>query len=547
MRMVYVAASMLAVATVGSPGTPRTLAAQDLDAAADAAAERAEEAPDLPAAIDPDDIDRTIESLRAEFGVPGVAVAVVRGDSVAHARGYGVRRMGGDGGEARRDGGQDHDDPVDEHTLFAIGSATKAFTATLIGTLVDEGLLGWDDSVADRLPGFRLRDPATTAGLTIRDLLAHRSGLPPANLMWLTSPSTDPDTLLHRLRRLEPAAGFRSAFTYQNLLYVAAGRIAEEVSGRPWKVLLSERLLRPLGMARTTATPGDLVDLPNVATPHVLVDGAARSVPYRDIDHVGPAGSIHSSAADVARWLRFLLAGGTWAGKRLIEEATLAETTTPQMVVPPDPVMAAFHPVARLQAYGMGWFISDFHGTTLLAHGGGIDGMSALMAWVPEAELGVAILTNLQTATPPTWIFGMLYGVLDAALGAEPTDWRTPAASLDALFIEMMGGGAEPERVAGTRPSHGLDAYTGTWTSPTLGEAAIALENDRLVFRHGTLTSTLEHWHYDTFRARWEDVAWRTAAGSGWITFRLDRSGTPAELELVAIPGEAERFVRADD
>lgn len=539
MRMVYVAASVLAAATAGSPGTPRTLAAQDLEAAADATRDPAD-------AVDADDIDRTIESLRAEFGIPGVAVAVVRGDSVAHARGYGVRRMGGDGGEERRDGGKGHDGPVDEHTLFAIGSATKAFTATLIGTLVDQGLLGWDDRVADRLPGFRLRDPATTAGLTIRDLLAHRSGLPPANLMWLTAESTDADTLLRRLRELEPAAGFRSAFTYQNLLYVAAGRITEEASGRSWDALLAERLLGPLGMVRTTATPGGLVDRPNVATPHVLVDGAARPVPFREIDHVGPAGSIHSSAADMARWLRFLLAGGAWDGERLIEAATLAETTTPQMVVPADPVMAAFHPAARLQAYGMGWFISDFHGMTLLAHGGGIDGMSALVAWVPEAGLGIALLTNLQTSTPPTWIFGMLYDVLDAALGVEPTDWRAPAASLDAMFTEMMGRGVEPERVAGTRPSHGLDAYAGTWTKPTLGEARIALEDGRLVFRHGTLEGTLEHWHYDTFRVRWEDVAWRAAAGSGWITFRLDRSGAPAELELVAIPGETEQLVRAD-
>ncbi len=182
---------------------------------------------------------------------------------------------------------------------------------------------------------------------------------------------------------------------------------------------------------------------------------------------------------------------------------------------------------------------------TLLAHGGGIDGMSALVAWVPEAEFGIVLLTNLQTPTPPTWIFGMLYGVLDVALRVEPTDWRTPATSLDAMFIEMMGGGTEPERVAGARPSHGLDVYAGMWSSPTLGEARIALEEDRLVFRHGTLTGTLEHWHYDTFRVHWEDVAWRAAAGAGWITFRLDRSGAPATLELVAIPGETERLGRA--
>ncbi len=480
---------------------------------------------------DPARVDAVVERIRSEIGIPGVALAVVRGDSTLLLRGYGEREAGG--GE-----------PVGPGTLFSIGSATKAFTATLAAMLVDEGALAWDDRVVDLVPGFGLSDPYPTAEATLRDLLAHRSGLPPANLMWL---ATDPsaDTLIRRLRRLEPVAGFRSAFTYQNGLYLVAGRALEEAAGRPWAALLTERILDPLGMDGTNASVTRLSGRSDVATPHVLDDGIAVPVPYRDIDDVAPAGAINSSARDLARWLRFLLADGeTPEGRRLVDAATLAETRTPQTVVPADPVTTAFHPAARLQAYGMGWFVSDFHGRTLVAHGGGIDGMSALVAWVPEEELGVAILTNLQTPAP-VWVYGILYAVLDPALGVEPTDWEAPYRAVEALFAEMSAGLEEGGRVEGTRPTLAPGAYVGSYTSPTLGEVRVERADDgALEVRYGTLEGALEHWHHDTFRVRWRDRAWRAAAGPGWITFRLDRSGAVGELVLEALPGEREVLTR---
>lgn len=479
--------------------------------------------------LDAESIDAAVERIRSEVGVPGVAIAVVRGDSVVHAKGYGVREVGSE-------------EPVDAGTLFAIGSATKAFTATVLGTLIDDGLLGWDDRVVDRLPGFSLRDPWVTAEITIRDLLAHRSGLPPANLAWLTT-NPPADTLIRRLRWLEPAAGFRSAFTYQNALYVAAGRIAEEATGRRWDALLAERILAPLGMDRTNTSVDSLAGEANVATPHAVVDGEVVAVPYRSLRAVAPAGAINSSASDLARWLRFLVAGGEAGGEQLLAAATLAETRTPQIVVPADPVMTAFHPAARVQAYGMGWFVSDFHGRTLVAHGGGIDGMSALVAWIPEEELGVAIMANLQTPAP-VWIYGILYGVLDPALGVEPTDWETPAARVAEMVDSMFVNRPDPERVADAPPSLPLSAYPGTYAGRALGEATVAIDSGRLVFEHGSLRGTLEHWHHDTFRVRWEDPAWRAAAGAGWISFRLGRAGEVEALDLEAIPGERERLER---
>lgn len=478
--------------------------------------------------IDLRHVDAAIEDIRAEERIPGVALAIVHRDSVLKSGGYGVREVG-------------RSEPVDENTFFAIGSATKAFTAVTTATLVDQGLIRWDDRVRDRLPGFVLENPFMTAEITIRDLLAHRSGLPPADLMWLTS-SHPADTLLHRLRWIEPSAGFRSTFSYQNVLYLAAGRVLEKATGQKWEDLVAARVLAPLGMLRTNTSVRALSGDANFASPHAIVDDVVTPVPYRNIDSVKPAGSINSTASDLAQWLRFLLADGVIRGEQLVSAVSLRQTWIPQIVVPSDPVMHAFHPAARLQAYGLGWFVSDFHGRTLVAHGGGIDGMSALVAWIPEEELGVAILTNLQSSTPPVWLFGMLYSVLDPALGVAPTDWRTPAQELRKLFSNQ----AEPERKPNTRTSLPIGAYAGRYESRVLGKADVSVAEHRLAFSYGTLRGSLEHWHYDTFRVTWYDPVLRSAAGPAWITFRLNPSGTVQALELIVIPGETERLERRD-
>lgn len=476
-----------------------------------------------------DRIDAAIEKIRTEIGIPGLAVAIVRDDSVLLARGYGVREAG-------------RPERVDAHTLFAIGSATKAFTATALAVAVEETGLGWDDPVVERLPGFALHDPYVTAEITLRDLLAHRSGLPTANLMWYSTPA-DSDTLLRRLRHLQPVAGFRASFTYQNLLYLAAGRILEEATGRRWDAFLEDRIFAPLGMERTNASMDSLAGRVNVATPHVRLEDRTVPVPYRNLDDVAPAGSINSSAADLARWLRFLLADGRVAGEALIDPATLKETRRPQTVVPMNPIWSAFHPTTSRTAYGMGWFISDFHGRTLLDHGGGIDGMSALLALVPEEELGVAIVTNLQTSLPPVWVFGLLYAALDEILDVSPTEWRPGAARLKEVLAASR---PEAERVPGTQASLALERFAGRYRSELLGPAEVARQEGGLVFRLGTLEAPLEHWHHDTFRAPWSDPAWRAAAGPGWVTFRLDRHGAVEGFDLEAYPGTIRTFNRVE-
>lgn len=474
-------------------------------------------APSQPAPLA--ELEARVESLRKAFGIPGLAIAIVRDDSILMARGYGIRRIG----EADR---------IDAETLFAIGSTTKAFTSTAMAMLVGEGALEWEDPVYELLPEFVLKDPWLTREITVRDALAHRSGLPMANLLWLTG-LHEAEDLVARLRFLEPSADVRAAFTYQNVLYVAAGEIIERTTGMPWAEFITRRILRPLGMERTRTSLSHLENVGNAASPHASIEGSIQPVPYRNIDTVGPAGSILSSAEDMGAWLRFQLSAGMAGNSRLVESEALLETRRPQILIPHEGPVATFYPDARSLAYGMGWVVSEYRGRGVLDHGGGIDGMTTLVALVPEEGLGVAILTNLQTATPPYWI---LYPVLDVLLGHEPVD-RTAGFRAIAEQVEAILR-VEPPRVDGAQPSLPPRSYAGGYESALLGSARVTFEDGRLVFRFGQFTGALVAWHFDTFRVDWNDRAWRAAAGPGWITFRLDRAGAVEELELVAIAGE---------
>lgn len=470
-------------------------------------------------------IEAEVEQSRKDWSIPGLGLAVVQGDSILLARGFGVGSV--EGGE-----------PVDGATLFAVGSTTKAFTATAIAMLVDEAALGWDDPVVDHLPEFRLADPWVTRAITLRDLLAHRSGLPMANLMWLPG-HLDGDEMIRRLRHLEPTAGFREAMTYQNVLYLVAGRVLAARSGRSWSDFLATRIFEPLGMTRSRTGLTGLTEASNVATPHARVDGAVTTIPYRDIAAVGPAGSVLSSAEDMARWLLFQLARGTVGDERIVGEQTLLETRRPQILMRPEGPLSLFYPEATSLAYAMGWVVSEYRGHTMLDHGGGIDGMTALVALLPERELGVAILANRQLATPP---YAILYPVLDRLLGEKPVD-RT-AKFRGIADAGAAAAAAEPDRVEDASPSLEPEAYEGRYESDPLGTALVRREKDALVFEMGRLVAPLEAWHYDVFRAPWRDRAWRAAAGAGWVTFHLDRKGRVEALDLVPLPGESWRFDR---
>lgn len=447
------------------------------------------------------------QALRA-WEVPGLALAIVKDDEIVWAKGYGVKRLGDPA-------------PVTERTLFAIGSASKAFTAAALAILVDEGRLRWDDPVLKYLPEFQLWDPYVTRELTIRDLLTHRSGLERADLLWYGS-TLDRAEILRRMRFLVPRWSFRSRFGYQNIMYLAAGQVVQAVTGKTWDEFVRERIFEPLGMSSSTTSVKALRAASDVATPHARIEDRVQPIPWRDIDHIAPAGSINSNVLEMAQWIRLQLHEGTYQGRRFWSVETAREMHTPQTILRHEPPYAILFPEARFLTYGLGWFLHDYRGRKVVEHGGNIDGMSALVALVPEEKLGFVILTNMSQTL---LVHALKYWIMDAYFGAPRRDWSAEFLKRAQQLQEQQQAGwkkLEEARAKGTSPSLPLSSYAGAYENEVYGEADVTEESGKLVFRFGPArVGDLEHWHYETFQVRWRDpMLPRT-----FVTFRLNVEG----------------------
>jgi len=473
--------------------------------------------------------DAYVTAALKTFDVPGAAIAIVRNDSVIYARGYGIRDI-------------DKRSPVDERTLFAIGSASKAFTAASLAMLVEEGKLRWDDRAAARLPGFELNDPAATRELTIRDLLSHRSGLARGDLLWGAA-MFDRREVLRRVRFLEPSWGFRAQFGYQNLMYMAAGEVVREVSGASWDDFVARRIFAPLGMSSSSTSITALPSQPNVASPHMRVDDTLRVVPWRNIDIVGPAGSINSHVLDMAQWVRLQLGKGRYQGKQLIRADLVEEMHTPHTIIRIDTAQARLNPDTHFSTYGLGWFLQDYRGKKVVHHGGNIDGMSALVAMLPDERFGMVILTNMNGTPLPS---ALMYRTFDAHLKAPAKDW---SAEIHRNTQRQLARARETaqrrlsERATGTTPSLALERYAGTYADSMYGQVKVSSEGGTLRLTMGALyEGPLEHWHYDTFRANWA----QRQRGRSFVTFRLNASARVTGLEIEMGGGTIE-FRRVPD
>ncbi|HEX8440490.1 serine hydrolase [Archangium sp.] len=458
--------------------------------------------------------DDSANNAIREWNVPGLAVSVVKDGKVVFSKGYGLREVGKPA-------------PVDEHTLFSIGSISKSFTALALGLLVEEGKLSWDDPVSQHLPYFQMYDPYVTRELTVRDLLTHRSGLPDVSggILWYGSDYSR-EEVLKRVRYIKPVSSFRGTYAYQNVMYMAAGEVVRAVSGKSWDDFIRERLFTPLGMEESQSLFRDLKTSRNVALPHVRIDGKPVAIAYRDSDALGPAGSILSNVHDMARYMQLLLGEGTIDGKKLYGESVARELFTPQMVVPvPPSSRPEFKSIdPRFRAYGLGWFLRDYRGRKLVSHTGGMDGMTAVVMLVPEEKLGITVLSHQDGAL----FNGMAFRILDAYLGAPRTDWAQ-------VLLKYRGEGerqakeAEAKlvaaRVQGTKPALELGRYAGSYRDRMYGNLSVTQENGRLVlgFSHSpSFTADLEHWQYDTFRLHWRDPM---NFPKGFLTFSLDSKG----------------------
>lgn len=476
-------------------------------------------------------LDDYITRALQAWDVPGFAVAVVRNDSVIYARGFGVREAGQPG-------------VVDENTMFAIASTTKAMTTAALGMLVDEEKLEWDDPVSEHLPAYQLSDPFITHELTIRDLLTHRSGISRSDNLWIAGPF-DRAEVLRRARYLPSTSGFRAEYGYHNVMFLAAGEVVGVVSGMSWDDFIAQRLFRPLGMTRSTTRAAEVERSDNVSGSHTRVNGDVQAVARRNYDNLGGAGSVFASVRDMAQWIRLHLNDGVYEGTRLLESRTLKELHSPQMVIRTDTTYERMFPNTTMRAYGLGWIVQDYHGRKLVHHSGSLNNTRTQVGMVPSERIGVVAIANLGSSNLQ---LAIMHRVLDALMGLPERDYSAEYLELAKRGEERSARTArevEEARVPDTRPSLELAGYAGTYESELYGDVTIALEDGRLVLRYAPdYIADLEHWHHDTFRA-----AWRTRGfGRSFVTFGLDRRARAVRLELDGFGefGRANRDTSAD-
>lgn len=471
----------------------------------------------------PADLDARIAAAMQAFAVPGLAIAVVhRGETVA--AGHGVQRLG----EAT---------PVDARTRFGIASNTKVFTALALGLLVEDGVCAWDEPVQRYLPAFQLADPYVSRELTVRDLLVHRSGLGlgAGDLLWWPSSTYDRKEIVRRLRHVPLATSFRSTYAYDNVLYLVAGELIEAVSGKTWEEFVRERILARAGMVHSTVTYGEADAAGNVAGTHAEVEGEVRSVPPMTSDNTNPAGGILSCADDMAKWLRVLLARGALAdGQRLFSERTWRELTTlvtPMPIRDPDPLLGDLRP--NFNGYALGLGVRDYRGKKVLTHTGGLPGYVSRVLVLPEAELGIAVLTNQESMRA---VDAIVYHVVDHVLGAHDRDWLALQRRAEAQARERLArseAATASARDGEARPSLPLSGYAGVYRDAWCGDLVVATGEQGLSIRfpHSPLLSgTLEPWQHDTFVARWSD---RSLRADAFVTFMLTPDGGIDQVKMV--------------
>ncbi|UJB17182.1 MULTISPECIES: serine hydrolase [Lysobacter] len=479
------------------------------------------------------DFDAYVESVRKQFEVPGIAVAIVKDGRVVLERGYGVRELG-------------KSEPVDAHTLFAIASNTKAFTSASLSMLADEGKLSLDDRVIDHLPWFRMADPYVTGEMRVRDLLAHRSGLGLGAGDLLYWPGTDysNEEVARRLAEVPLSGGFRGQYAYDNILYGVAQLVVEKASGRSYREFLDQRIFKPLGMDETRYNADALRAGDNVASGHAKADfKILQTAPRMTWSNVAGAGGLYSSVHDMSKWMRVQLDGGVY-GREGGEEQRLFSAkrqremwsvVTPMAISEPAvPELAPAKP--NFAGYGEGWQLTDYRGKKLVWHTGGWPGMVSRVTLLPEQKLGVVVLTNAELGGA---FQALTLRALDAYLDAPKTDWNAAYAAALAKSRDKADEDWNKHvaaRDAKSKPSLPLSGYAGAYRDPWYGDVFIEpAAGGKLRVRFGRtkdLVGELSHWQHDTFIVRW-DQRWLNA--DAFLNFALTPDGKVRELRMEAI------------
>jgi CubicO group peptidase (beta-lactamase class C family) len=462
------------------------------------------------------EVDGIVAAAMDEWSIPGLALAIIADGDVVLAQGYGYRHA-----ESKL--------AVTPGTLFPIASLTKPFTATLLATLVDDGILQWDRPVVEYLPDFRLSDEHLTHAVTARDLVTHQSGLPRHDFVWYGT-DLSPHELYERLRFLEPSEPLRGEWQYQNLMFMTAGYLAAEVSGSSWERLVEQRLLAPLEMEDATFSLRQLKERADIAFPYAEGAHGPRRVPFRSMDAVGPAGSISATVEELSRFVSMLVNEGRYDGHPVVSPAVVRHLLEPQVDLPAE----AVDPALGASAYGLGLVLSTYDGERMAHHEGGVDGFVSLLSFLPDAKIGVVVLTNYSGDNPVPWI--VTRHIYDRLLQRPRRDWMAYARDTATLRqsqprrTPVASGPVGTWRSGPARPL--LADYAGSYWHPAYGEVDIVLGGGTLSMRFHGIDATLEPAGKHRYRVSDGPLRGLSLAFFGNGVNRIDRVAIPWEPEV---------------
>lgn len=431
------------------------------------------------------DFEKYVEEGRQAWNVPGLAVAIVQDNEVIFAKGFGVRQVGGA-------------QAVDENTIFQIGSTSKAFTAALVAMLADEEKVAWQDRVVDHLPDFRMYDPWVTREFTVEDLMAQRSGLPGYVGDGQGLMGFDRAHIIRTLRFLKPVSSFRSRYAYQNGVFLVPGALLEKHTGKTWEENVRERLLKPLGMSASSVHLDGWRKAKNLAGQHLKVAGKIETLPldwpFHNSPYIyGPAGGINSNIMDMAKWVRFWLNRGKVGERQLISVENLDFLQFPRVHLGSHKGITGF--------YCLAWVYNMQYPYPLIWHTGGTTGHATMVALVPQAGLGLVVLSNLITPLPSE----LTHHFYDRYFGNPPRDWRGEMLAISKKQEEAQ----KIPKPAALTPPLSLERYTGTYRNDVYGPIEVAVQQDALVMTLGPkkIQARLKPWDRDAFQFFWPDMS----------------------------------------
>jgi CubicO group peptidase (beta-lactamase class C family) len=457
-------------------------------------------------------LDTFVARVLKDWHAAGVAIAVVEKGKVVYTGGFGYRDI-------------DKKLPVTENTQFGIGSCTKAFTASILGMLQQDGKVDIDKPVRNYLPELKCQNEYTNDHATLRDMMCHRTGLPRHDLSWYASWATR-NEFLERIQYLEPTAELRAKWQYNNFMFMAQGVVIEKLTGKSWEENMKEKILQPLGMDNTNLSTKDMEKSADHSLAFATKDSVIKAIPYRNIDAMGPAGSVNSCPKDMAKWLITWINNGKYNGKEIIPSSFRGEAITIQMAIGGG-APGMDNPDVFINGYGFGWGISSYRGHYRVEHGGGIDGFISSTGFFPSDSIGIFVVSNQGGPVSSIRNF-----IADRMLKLPYRNWNKfllDAANKAKEAAKAIVKNDSTGRKFNTKPSHELADYTGTYANPGYGKIDIIMKDGGLVSKFNNIDIRLDHFQYDQFNAVILDPSLEDQDPLK-ITFHIDEIGNINKL-----------------